>query len=170
MTQNNKNTNSFGKLNITNKVISYGGQTWPLRNITRVGKYEITNPNPYSIMSMLKTVLGVLLGVFLAVAGYSIGYIIFLAAGIYLYYKYYKNRQNIPFYGLRIETSSGSAELFTSPNENFIDKLVTTISDVIHADEKMDLTVNIDQRTIYDNIHDSTIVQNSDVRDSFNKS
>ena len=170
MAADNKKSNSFGKLNITNRVISYGGQTWSLRNITRVGKYEITSPNPYSTMDMVKTGLGILLGIFLVSIEVSIGYIIILGAGIYLYYQYYKNKQNTPLYGLRIETSSGSAELFTSPNESFIDKLVHTITDVIHADEKMDLTVNIDQRTIYDNIHDSTIVQNSEVRDSFNKS
>lgn len=160
-------------LRITNKVIIHNNQAWQVQNITRVGKYIIKKSNPLKVKIVFMNIGILLIGLLMANEGIAFGIFLFCGAVLYLVFKLFKKIFQKSKYALKIETSSGSSELFTSHDESFIDRLVVEITEVIQNQSLMqevrkELTVNIDRRTIYDNIHNSTIIRDSEVNNSFN--
>jgi len=167
----------IGEFKITNQVISYSGQVWQLRNITRVGKYKVNNPKPHKILDFLKPIGGFFFGIVLIMNEAPIGFLVVLLALGYFAFQVYQNKKHKPEFALKIEASSGTAEIFTTHDEEFVDQLVNLISRVMRSEEQKEFQVSIDNRTIIDNslvdnrksyndIKDSTIIDDSNVKDS----
>lgn len=145
------------KLRITDRVISYGGQTWAVRNITTISKYKITKENPYNFNRLAKATGVFLLSLFFASVSESIAGLVMMGSLAFIVYGIWQNIQNKPKYGLKIVSSAGESELLTSADEEFIDLLVFKITDVIQSDKPSNLMVNVDNRTIYDNVKNAVI-------------
>lgn len=115
-------------LSITDKTIKYGSQVYQLNNITQVGKYKANKKR--WLMAFFAVIVGVF-GVVIATqrGGEVVGLAVIFIAVILLLLSVLRKR----LYLLRLETSSGSTELFTSKDEAFIDKLITIISEVMES-------------------------------------
>lgn len=167
-------------LTITNKTMTWGGTVWQLNNITRLFKFiepkenELPN-NPEKIKEMTKF-LTYAIGVF--VIGWifswtglkAISVIIGAGLGYYIYKMKEENNATPKTYNkyyLKIETAAGSTDVFHSLDELFIDRLISKINDVMqHKDDTTNLTVNIDNSTVIDNISGSTVVTGSNISNS----
>ena len=119
-------SNERTTLAITDKTIKYSGQVYQLKNVTQVAKYRAKR----------RRWLGVLLALVIGAGGVALlpvrdgaaaGLLALGFAVTLLLWTLLRKRR----YLLMLETSSGSAELFTSKNEAFIDDLIATISDVM---------------------------------------
>ena len=154
LTGKKKNPSKFV---VTNNVISYRGQSWSVSNITTLRKYKITKKRKNAFSSYSKVLLILIIAIvtleyFIPVSYYIIGF-----TCLRFFYMFWQDFIKKPIYGLKLVSAAGESELFTSPDEKFVDLLVNTITRVIDSKKDSDLTVNIDNKTIYDNISKSII-------------
>ena len=151
---------------ITNKTLTFAGTTWQLSNITKITKYALTKEKPFSPGTFIGAGMIGLTALFYIPEILAV--LVFLGSAAFVWYAIKENKKPRTTFGLKIETTAGSSELFASPAEHFIDKLILTITDVMQRnDQKSDIQVNIDNMTIFDRIRNSTIVNQSNVQDSF---
>lgn len=143
MSSSRNNSNLY----ITEKTVKYSGQVYQLNNITQVGKYKISQRRwSTAIVAILIGVGGI------AIAGQRggepVGAGMIGFALILLLWNVFRKTK----YLLRLETSSGSAELFTSKDESFIDQLISTISEVMERqDEGTNIIAYTDKSKIVNN-------------------
>ncbi len=154
----------MSELNITNKIISYSGTMWQINNITQVTKYFIPKKWPFSLKSIL---ISLVVGIIAASgAPEPIALIIAAASLGFSAYAIYRNAAAVDSHGVKLETSSGSSELLTSSDEDLIDSIIKKINQVMHSSDKpADFVFNVDNRTFTDN---STVITDSVVKESFN--
>jgi hypothetical protein len=167
-------------LQITERTVKYSGQVYQLRNITQVGKYRVKQMRRFpAIVSILIGGAGIAIGSQRGGEPVGAGMIGF-ALILLLWSMIFRKSKFV----LMLETSSGSAELFASKNEVFIDQLISTISDVMEQQtEGTNIIAYTDKSKIvnnsiqkikgdavagdkFENIHDSTIVNRSVVQDA----
>lgn len=145
-------------LEITNKTLRYSGQIFQISNLTNVGKYKLKKKRSFiTSILLLPSIAGaigcVILGIRLLEGGRSddAAFISFVIAGVlFIIFLLMRKKKNI--YALGIETNSGSTELFSSKNEEFIDDLVLTIARVMEdQNQEASYTVNIKSAKIQNN-------------------
>jgi hypothetical protein len=152
------------ELQITNKMIRFGGDIYPLRNISHVRsvvlKPDYKNPvTPGMVLFALAAiVVGVLVGIgeILQASSLQTQLIVGLgsfAVGSLILVSCWRKRNPPPDeYGIQLATNAGAKSLFSSSNEDFIEMVVMRIVDVIeHGDRPTDVTVNIADQMIQDN-------------------
>jgi hypothetical protein len=152
-------------MTVTNRTISYGGQTWQVPNLTRIFKEVSVPEKPYKWKSIAGMVVVAIIGLFVLGEREIWGLWLLLGSIAFIIYAKYENSKVIPSYWLSLETASGSTEAFFSYDEQFIDQLIARITEIMdHSDIPANLAVNIDNRTVYDKIDNSTIIDRSVVR------
>lgn len=162
---NQKKTPS--KLTVTDKIISYGGQSWAVRNITTVGKYKIENTKKYKFGDFAKGLSLFSVAIYLQEIFGAFSSLVIWGSGFYLLYAIWYTFFKKPKFGFKLVSAAGESELFVSDDEGFIDKLVREITKVIQSDEPSHLSINIDNSKIYDNLKnvviDSTMSADRDI-------
>lgn len=152
-------------LSITDKTIKYSGQVYQLSNITQVGKYKVSKRR------WMTGIIAVLIGAGgVAIAGQrgseEVGIVVIGFAVLLMLWTVFRKR----LYLLRLETSSGSAELFTSKDEKFIDELITTISEVMESQiEGTNIIAYTDKSKIINNSSHKIVKGDEVAGDKFDK-
>lgn len=139
---------------VTNKTLRYGSQTYQIRNLTHVAKYEVERKYEFSVGSIFWAALVCLGSIYFVFVDFGArwgGLIITIVAGSVAAIGVVE-RLASPKYAFGLETSAGSSKLFSSADENFIDDLVSKISFIMDNDNApANYTVNIADHSITDN-------------------
>lgn len=150
---------------ITDKTIKYSGQVYQLKNITQVGKYKVKRGWVGRVIFALLIGAG---GIAMAEETREDGFALvgLAVAALLLLWTIFRRSH----YLLRLETSSGSAELFTSRDESFIDELIRTISDVMEEQQEgTNIIAYTDKSKIINNSTQKIVRGDEVAGDKFNK-
>lgn len=150
-------------LMITNDVIKVGGTVYPVRNIasSAIIKKRITKIKDPTIRPGF-----LMVGIILIASSFGIGsvFIFFLGAAIsilsIILTETYPN-EYFDYYGIQIQTNSGSQDLVFSQDKSFMEKVSNLIVEALSSNGKSNnYTINIADKIINDN---STNIQNNKV-------
>jgi hypothetical protein len=108
---------------VTDSLLKFQGQNYPLRNITNFGKFKVTRNKKKGVAWPL---LFTLLGLFLLGADDTRGWGAALSIGSLLVV-FQRLRKPPSTFLMRVETSSGSAELFQTPDEASVDRTIEAL-------------------------------------------
>ncbi|SDG78463.1 DUF6232 family protein [Chitinophaga filiformis] len=125
-----------GSLTFTNQTISFGGTTIQLRNVTRVGTYELKRSHRISPLALAIAVIVF----FLSFSTKGWGIISILAAAIagYGIYEYFRPK----LYALIIELNSSYHYTLSSTDREGILQVRNRITSAMNATEPVNTTVN----------------------------
>lgn len=130
---------------ITPKTIrlSGGSEIFPLRNVTRVGKYKIAEKQ-FPVIAII-FFAGISISGFLIQesAGMAAG-VIFAFAAIYGIIKRMKPKT----FAFGFECASGASRYLTTTDEKFIDKILLIVSQYMESDQEATLQINVQDRSI----------------------
>jgi len=140
------NKSSTIPLSISNNIIKYGGTVYPIKNIsyTSVVEKEVSSEKWNGLPFIA-------IGVVLFLLGF--GYFLFFIFSIVLFIfgaKSYKTNYQT-FYGLVLQTNSGSSELFFSADKDFIIKISDLIIMAMEDSGNINQTINIGEQIFHDN-------------------
>jgi len=145
--KNKVEENKLIPLIITNSIIEYGSTTYPVRNISHIKLVEKTmlEKEEESILVGILALLGYV-GIFF----YGLGIILLIIAW-FLDRKRNKDIIHHTFYGLSLETNSGSSDLFFSEDKSFIVKIKDLITKVMASSGNVNYEVHIGDKNFIDN-------------------
>ena len=157
-----------GRIRIIGKTLVFDNSIYQIPNISSVEVGMIIKPVPWLFWVLL--VIGVLLTVpiliFHDLLGDSPwGFVALGLAGL-VYVIYWANRK---VHGLLIRLNSGLATLIVSDELSFLKDVATVIRNVMDGNEPKSLTLNLDKRTIIDNVSGSALVLGDSIGDVINR-
>lgn len=129
-------------LKVSNEILQFGSEFYPVRNIAHIGKYEVKKKPIISIRIMAITIFLSL--VFIK----SFSPIILLIALLIITFGIVERikRNN---YAFVLQTNAGSTQLFSSSSEVFVDKVILAIVEVINnKDKQKTVTINVKTKEI----------------------
>ena len=141
-----------GTFQVSGRTIRTDNETWQIPNLTKIGKYVVKANNSSSHVWTGIGVFTIILCLYLLFVNGESGALIGAIIGIIVSIISISSRKRDKF-GLRLETNSGSSDLFFSENENFIDEIILIIHKVM---DQKDLSANY-----FINIKDQKIIDNS---------
>lgn len=144
--KNEVEENKLIPLSITNSIVEYGSTTYPVRNISHIKLVEktILSEEKMSGLVAFLYLMG-LVGIFF----YGIGIILLIIA----WFSDRSRNKDIRhvFYGLSLETNSGSSDLFFDEDKSFIVKIKDLITKAIANNENINQEVHIGDKNFIDN-------------------
>lgn len=153
------------ELQVTNHILRFGHEVYHISNLVRVGKYKVKKRKGALVFLLIVAAAGTWAAVAqkseLAILG-IIAILVILAILIF-------RRSD---YALRIETNSGSANLFSTKKERVVDELVDLISEVWQNQERsVNYMVNLSDHSVHEhvmgdkftNIRDAVVATRSSV-------
>lgn len=152
--------NKFDTLLITDKILRYGSYVYQISNLTHAGKYEVKGRIKWFTSLTLSVLIAACF--FGGISLYEEGFrhnsvemtllsfiVIGMAILLFLLLKKIGRRKE---HALALETNSGSVQLLSSKNENFIADLVSIIAKIMDSQIlQANYTANIKSANIYDN-------------------
>ncbi len=161
---NMSSSDSDSLLYITEKTIKYSGQVYQLKNITQVGKYKIRQKRwSIAFVTILIGVGGIAIMGQRGAEPLGAG-IIGFALVLFLWNVFRKRK-----FLLRLETSSGNSELFTSKDEPFIDDLIANITEIMELEiEGTNIVAYTDKSKIVNNTIQKQVKGDEVAGDKFN--
>lgn len=146
-----------GRVEITNRVIDAGHESYQIRNITRIGKYEYRPNNAGSYKAILIGVISIMGSLFAIYKRGEMGWLWVTLFGVMCVIggvSFIRRK----YFGLSIETNSGSANVLQSKDEALIDALVKTIRNIMNNEDiPANYTVNVNKGNIMNNISNEEI-------------
>ncbi len=119
-------------LKLSNRTLKIGHETYNLRNLTKIGIYEIKPKHLFSVKWMLIFfIVGMVLVSIEDATAALVGFIVFCLGLCGIVERFIKKTS----YGLQIETSSGSGTLVSSPDKKFMERVIDKIHEVMEKGE-----------------------------------
>jgi hypothetical protein len=179
-----------GEFLFTKKIITYGGTTLQLSNVTKIKKYIFSKSREptYSISSQFlnSTLITLFLTIIIVYLGWEelrirqFGIFTIFCCVAIIAQSIYERRIKVITeftYALLIETASGGSEYFSTPNKNFISRLFNEITKAMDKEEFPNISANFNNYEInsnkdvniekiisgdnFEEIHESTIINRS---------
>lgn len=182
---------NVSKFLFTQKTITYDGKTVQLSNVTRISKYNFRKSKPpvFTISDKLLqqsalTVVGLLVALYLLSGIEMISSLLFLglviSGGIAVYgYNERQKKQTVnkDYYGIIIESASGTKENLLTHSQSFIDRLFNEITKAMNDRTSQPIIANFHNQEIrhidnsqievvlgdnFENIEGSTIINRNE--------
>jgi Family of unknown function (DUF6232) len=109
----------YDDVKVTSSRFITGGQTYAMSNITSVKPYE-KKPSRFLGVVVL------LLGLIVAMSSLSVGIVMVVCAGIYLYFQK-------SIYHILLSTSAGETKALVTYQRDYLDKVIAALNDAIVA-------------------------------------
>ena len=151
-------TEYTGRLNLTNKAMSFYGTTILLANISKFEQYGIIRPNRISTGLMI--IAGFIALIFLR---YWYWGLVFVIPAVLILYVGIRERRRPKLFGLTLNLNSGERYNLFSEDKEGIGRLYHLIGEAIHTDHPINAIMNFNPGKIEFNLGDTINVNHSQV-------
>jgi hypothetical protein len=145
-----------GILRIQGRTLTIGNSIYQISNISSVSVTDVSSTKPIPVYLWVITAFGFLFLWFDSWMFKMMG-VLGLGFAVLLFYRHWESR-NVARFILSVVMNAGTRVAILSDDINFLKQIVLILEDVIERKKDGNLTLNLDQRQIFDNITNSNVV------------